>query len=73
MDIDEEKIKNNTVCPDCSGKEMKVGYMFGDGGLHKRSSVFGMDAFRSVCDVAVVVCASCGLMIKFHAKNPEKL
>jgi len=68
-----EELKKNTTCPECKGTNITLGYTFGEGGIHKKLNVLGMDAYRQVTHTTMLVCKTCGYVIKAFAVEPEKL
>lgn len=73
MTIDLEKIKQTTVCTDCGGKEMALGYGTSEGALYKSSSFLGLPAYSYATDRISVICTQCGLIVKEYAKEPAKM
>ena len=68
-----EAIKLKTTCPDCSTKEMVLGYSSTDGDIYKKTSVFGMAAYARATSEVMIICKNCGLLIKSYALDPKKL
>ncbi len=66
-------IKSKTVCSDCGGKEMVLGYTASEGAIHKKTSVLGMEAYSRATTKVMVICKNCGLVVKSYAENPQKL
>lgn len=73
MAQDFEKIKNNTVCPECGKKEMGLGYTYGDGSAHAATTVLGMKAYKQASNLVMIICKNCGLLVKSYAETPQKL
>ena len=60
-----ENIKNKTVCTECGGKEMGIGYLYEKSGtVKKHSKVLGMDAFTGNANMLMILCNKCGFVAK---------
>lgn len=68
-----EEMKQKTICPECGSKEMGLGYTYGDGSMHSKTTVLGMKAFVQASNVVTIVCKNCGLLVKSYAETPSKL
>ena len=73
MPINIENIALNTTCPGCNGKDMVLGYSGNEGGIYKKTELWGMEAYQNASDIIRVVCKNCGLIVKQYARTPEKL
>lgn len=73
MMVNIEDIKTKTTCPDCGGKELSLGYSYGEGSLHKKTSILGMAAYSQGSNIVHIICRNCGLLIKSFATDTSKL
>jgi hypothetical protein len=73
MKHDIETIMLKTICPDCGGREMCLGYTYGDGSLHKKTKVLGMTGYTQGSNLVHILCKNCGLLIKSYATDIQKL
>jgi len=62
-----ENIKNKTVCTDCGGKEMAIGYLWeGNGAVKKQTTLLGTTAYKGASNVLMIICNKCGLVNKSY-------
>jgi hypothetical protein len=60
-----ENIKNKTVCTECGGTEMAIGYFYEVSGSVKiLTTVMGANAYKGTSNMLMIICKKCGFMNK---------
>jgi len=60
-----EKIKSNTTCAECGGKDMGFTYLYDQGGIvKKQGTVLGMLSYTGLGDMLMITCRTCGFVAK---------
>jgi hypothetical protein len=60
-----ESIKNKTVCTECDGKEMAIGYLYENSGIVKiHTELLGLSAYKGTSNMLMIICKKCGFVNK---------
>ena len=61
----------NLTCAECGEKKMKLGYSSGEGSMHIKTKVLGVDVFSQASRIVSILCSNCGLIVKSYVEEPE--